>query len=92
MPSWTNGSSHTRASSCVVAQKQLLTMPTSRPHARARFAAASTTGYASVGSPPSKYTLVTPHAAAWSMTPVSCASVIVWSASGEPHTKQWSHA
>ena len=92
MPSSTNGSSQTRASSRVVAQKQLLTMPNSRPRSRARFAAASTMGYASVGSPPSKYTSVTPHSAAWSMALASCASVIVCSASGDPHTKQWSQA
>ena len=54
MPRSANGASHTFASSSEVAQKQLLTMPTSRPRSRARFAAASTTGYASVGSPPSK--------------------------------------
>jgi hypothetical protein len=92
MPRSTKGSSQTRASARDVAQKQLLTMPKSRPCSRARFAAASTIGYASVGSPPSKYTSATPHAAACSMTLVSCASVIVWSASGDPHTKQWSHA
>ena len=54
MPSSTNGRSQTRASSTDVAQKQLLTMPHSRPRSRACAAAASTMGYASVGSPPSK--------------------------------------
>ena len=44
MPSSANGASHTLASATDVAQKQLLTMPTSRPCSRARCAAASTIG------------------------------------------------